>query len=99
MTYILANYKHGTLYIGVTSDLTQRLWKHRNGVTKGFVNKYGVYKLVYFEAHDSMKDAIIREKQLKRWNRIWKIRLIETINPEWDDLGTALLTGSPPARG
>ena len=84
--YILASYLHGTLYIGVTSNLIQRIWQHRNGITKGFVAKYRAYRLVHFELFDTMHEAISREKQLKRWRRQWKINLIEADNPEWRDL-------------
>lgn len=84
--YILASRENGTLYIGVTSDLVRRAWEHKNGVTKGFVERYEIYNLVYYESHSSMKAAILREKQMKKWNRVWKIRLIERRNPEWKDL-------------
>jgi len=84
--YILASRENGTLYIGVTSDLIRRAWEHKTGVTKGFVDRYEVYNLVYYEAHSSMEAAILREKQMKKWNRVWKIRLIERGNPEWKDL-------------
>jgi putative endonuclease len=84
--YILASRRNGTLYIGVTSDLVKRVWEHRNANVKGFTAKYGVYLLVYFEMHDDMRNAITREKQLKKWNRAWKLALIERSNPEWKDL-------------
>jgi putative endonuclease len=90
--YILASRKNGTLYIGVTSDLRGRLWKHRMGITGGFVAKYAVYSLVYFEFHDSMLQAIRREKQLKEWKRLWKIRLIEEKNPDWKDMRENILS-------
>jgi putative endonuclease len=89
--YILASKENGTLYIGVTSNLVQRAWQHRTGLFSGFVRKYGVHNLVYFEPHVMMDAAIIREKQLKKWNRAWKIRLIERKNPEWQDLWGEIL--------
>ena len=89
--YILANHRNGTLYIGVTSNLRQRIWKHRSGMTKGFVDRYEVFALVYYESHTSMTIAIAREKQLKKWNRIWKLRLIEERNPDWIDLSGEIL--------
>ncbi len=88
--YILANGRHGTLYIGVTSDLIARLHQHREGLIKGFTSRYGVTRLVWFAAADTIEAAITREKQLKKWNRDWKIRLIEEDNPVWDDLATGL---------
>ncbi len=83
--YILASKPYGTLYIGVTSDLVGRVWKHREEVHKGFTSKYDVKRLVWFEVHDEMGEAIYREKQLKKWKRDWKIRLIESENPDWSD--------------
>jgi putative endonuclease len=85
-TYILASKKNGTLYIGVTSNLVQRVWQHKNHQVEGFTEKYHVHILVYYEQHDSMEYAITREIQLKKWNRDWKIRLIEEENPTWQDL-------------
>ena len=84
--YILASRRNGTLYIGVTSDLVRRIWQHRTGVFDGFTKRYRLHRLVYFETHDTMYDAIRREKQLKAWNRAWKIELIERDNPMWSDL-------------
>lgn len=84
--YILASMRNGTLYIGVTSDLIQRVWQHKNNLIEGFTKKYAVHNLVYFELYDNMIDAISREKQLKKWQRKWKLRLIEATNPEWKDL-------------
>ncbi len=92
--YILASKPYGTLYIGVTSDLIARLYRHRTGQVKGFTSKYGVYLLVRFELFETMYDAIAREKQLRRWHRQWKINLIESENPQWVDLAPAL--GLPP---
>ncbi len=84
--YILASKRNGTLYIGVTSDLVQRVWQHKNDVVRGFTQKYGVHQLVWYELHEDMENAIIREKRLKNWKRAWKIRLIEKMNPKWSDL-------------
>lgn len=84
--YILASKKYGVLYIGVTSDLLARIWQHKEAVVEGFTKKYLVKKLVYFEMHNDIEQAITREKQLKKWNRDWKIRLIEENNHEWKDL-------------
>ena len=84
--YLLASRRNGTLYIGVTSDLVKRLYEHRNGLIEGFTKDYGVKRLVWFEPHDSMYSAILREKRIKKWNRPWKIALIEAGNPDWDDL-------------
>ena len=92
--YILASQPHGTLYIGVTSDLTGRLWQHRNDALAGFTARYGVHHLVRFEMFADMASAIAREKQLKRWRRQWKINLIESENPHWADLAVGL--GLPP---
>jgi len=88
--YILSNKRNGVLYIGVTSDLLKRTYQHKSHVVNGFSKKYNLNKLIYFEMHESMNDAIAREKQLKKWNRAWKIKLIETINPEWLDLSKDL---------
>jgi putative endonuclease len=84
--YILATKRTGTLYIGVTSDLLKRIWEHRNDSLDGFTRKYGVHHFVYYELHDDMSSAITREKQLKKWNRAWKLELIERQNPGWNDL-------------
>jgi len=89
--YILASKKNGTLYIGVTSDLMKRVWEHKNDLVEGFTNEYGVHRLAYFEMLDDMASAIQREKQLKKWNRNWKIQLIEKDNPEWTDLYDSLI--------
>lgn len=83
--YILASRRHGTLYIGVTSDLLGRLWHHRTKVTRGFTRRYDVTRLVHFEMAETMEAAIVREKQLKAWKRDWKIALIERDNPDWED--------------
>jgi len=84
--YILASKRNGTLYIGVTSDLMKRVWEHKQDMVEGFTRKYEIHTLVYFEQHDEMAEAIRREKQLKKWNRAWKIELIEKANPRWQDL-------------
>jgi putative endonuclease len=84
--YILASRRHGTLYIGITNDLRTRLEQHRLGLGSEFVRKYSVYHLVYVEIYENVQDAISREKQLKKWNRDWKIKLIEEDNLEWKDL-------------
>jgi putative endonuclease len=84
--YILASRPHGTLYIGITSDLPERTTQHRAGVESSFVKRYGVTRLVYFEEYTLYTDAIRRETALKRWKRAWKIDLIEKTNPEWKDL-------------
>lgn len=84
--YILASGYNGTLYIGVTSNLPHRIWQHKNALVEGFTRKYAVHCLVYYEMHECMLEAIQREKQLKKWNRQWKINLIEKVNPPWRDL-------------
>ena len=84
--YILASKRNGTLYIGVTSDLVNRVYEHKNNITEGFTKKYNIHKLVYYENTNDVESAIRREKQLKKWNRKWKINLIENSNPEWIDL-------------
>ncbi len=88
--YILASRRNGTLYIGVTSDLLGRLHQHRHGTFEGFSSRYGVCTLVWFEQHATMEAAITREKRLKKWNRAWKLRLIEESNPGWRDLAEDL---------
>jgi putative endonuclease len=86
VVYILASKPYGTLYIGVTSNLAGRIEAHRCGAVEGFTKEHGVHTLVYFELHADMYEAIQREKRLKKWNRAWKIRLIEEMNPKWNDL-------------
>ena len=88
--YILASKRHGTIYIGVTSNLPAHLWQHQTGATPGFSSRYGVHRLVFFEVHETMDTAIAREKQLKEWKRDWKIALIERDNPFWEDRGVIL---------
>jgi len=84
--YILASRRNGTLYTGVTSDLVQRVWQHKNNLTEGFTKKYSIHTLVWYEAHESMESAIGREKAIKEWRRAWKLALIESVNRQWRDL-------------
>lgn len=84
--YILASRPYGTLYIGMTSDLTRRMWQHRAGLIAGFTKQHTVKQLVWYETHTDIIQALTREKQLKRWNRHWKINLIQSTNPAWQDL-------------
>jgi putative endonuclease len=84
--YIMANIYRSTMYVGVTSDLYQRVWDHKNKRYLDFTEKYGLDKLVWYEHHHAMPDAIAREKLLKRWHRPWKFRIIEEMNPHWNDL-------------
>ena len=84
--YIMSNRKDGVLYIGVTADLSRRIIQHREGKGSAFCRRYGLTRLVYAEEHDSIGDAIAREKAMKAWKRAWKIELVEGVNPEWDDL-------------
>ncbi|MGI9511270.1 MAG: GIY-YIG nuclease family protein [Anderseniella sp.] len=86
VVYILANRKHGTIYVGVTGNLAARISQHKSNTVEGFTKKYGVHRLVWAEMHDSMQAAIAREKQLKKWNRAWKVQLIEQENTDWEDL-------------
>ena len=90
--YILASRIGGTLYIGVTNDLVRRVYEHRSKVVEGFTRKYDVSRLVHFESFGDIESAIRREKRLKKWNRSWKIRLIEDANPNWDDLYPAIVS-------
>ena len=84
--YILASKRNGTLYIGVTSDLVKRIWEHKNNMVEGFTKRYNVHQLVWYELHDTMESAITLEKRLKDWKRKWKLELIESSNPKWEDL-------------
>ena len=84
--YILASKRNGTLYVGVTSDLVKRVWEHKNNMVEGFTKQYNVHELVWYELHESMESAIVRERRLKDWKRAWKLKLIESKNPEWLDL-------------
>jgi putative endonuclease len=91
---IMASRRNGTLYIGVTSNLPKRVWEHRNGVVAGFTRKYGCKTLVWYEAHEDLQQARLRELQMKRWKRLWKLSEIEQLNPEWLDLYLKLFEGS-----
>ena len=84
--YILASKRNGTLYLGVTSNLTQRVWQHKNDLADGFTKRYRVHMLVWYELHGTMQSAIAREKAVKEWKRSWKLELIEKTNPQWQDL-------------
>ena len=92
--YIMASGRNGTLYIGVTSELAQRAWQHREGLVPGFTRKYNCKLLVWYEAHDDIQDARLRELQMKKWKRQWKLSEIEKMNPNWDDLYLTLSLGS-----
>jgi putative endonuclease len=89
--YILASKPNGTLYIGMTNNLSRRVWEHRQDVVEGFTKRYNVHRLVYSESFARPQDAIQREKRLKKWNRAWKIRLIESTNPGWNDLSPTVM--------
>ncbi|MGD8525520.1 MAG: GIY-YIG nuclease family protein [Thioalkalispiraceae bacterium] len=89
--YLLSSRKYGTLYVGVTSNLVQRIWQHKQNLVKGFTRKYDVHNLVWYELHETMDSAIAREKAIKNWQRQWKINLIESSNPQWHDLYETLL--------
>ncbi len=89
--YILASQKNGTLYIGVTCNLVQRIWQHKNDLVEGFTKRYGIHMLVYYELHSDINSAITREKQLKKWNREWKLGLIAQNNPQWQDLWPTII--------
>ena len=84
--YILASQRNGTLYVGVTSDPVKRIWQHKNDLVQGFSRRYATHLLVWYEVHENMESAIVREKRLKDWHRPWKLRLIEKNNPTWRDL-------------
>lgn len=90
-TYIIANKRNGTLYIGVTGNLAKRIYEHKEKLVDGFSKKYGLDRLVYYEIYEDIQPAIQREKQLKKWNRSWKIELIEKKNPNWNDLYDSIL--------
>jgi putative endonuclease len=89
--YILASKRNGTMYIGMTDDLARRAWEHRVGAVAGFTRRYGVKLLVWYERHETRESAFARERQLKKWNRAWKLQLIEQMNPDWGDLYDDLL--------
>ena len=101
--YLLTSRRNGTLYTGVTSNLIQRVWQHKNNLVDGFTKKYSVHNLVWFEVHETMQSAIEREKAIKEWRRAWKIELIESVNPQWRDLGEEMVgdasAGCRRARG
>jgi putative endonuclease len=92
--YIMASARNGTPYIGSTSDLQTRVWEHRNGIVAGFTRRYGCKVLVCYEAHADIQQARLRELQMKKWKRLWKLSTIETLNPDWRDLYPALLESS-----
>ena len=98
--YMLCSGRNGTLYIGVTSDLIKRVYEHKNNLADGFTKRYNVHSLVWYEVYASAELAIQREKQIKKWQRPWKLRLIEELNPQWKDLYDNLLEipGFPPSR-
>ena len=101
--YLLASGRNGTLYLGVTGNLVQRVWQHREHLVDGFSKEYGVTQLVWFEQHDTMESAITREKRIKKWRREWKLDLIERSNPYWNDLwpevvGQGEVAGFPRSR-
>jgi putative endonuclease len=89
--YMMASARNGTLYIGVTSDLVKRVWEHREGFVPGFTRKHGCKLLVWYEAHDDLQEARIRELQMKKWKRLWKLSSIELMNPDWRDLYPTLI--------
>jgi putative endonuclease len=84
--YIMASKRNGTLYVGVTSNLVKRVWEHKHHLLEGFTSRYNVHELVYYEAYRDIRDAVMREKCIKKWNRRWKLKLIESLNPKWCDL-------------
>ena len=88
--YLLASRRNGTLYVGMTDNLAQRVWQHKTGAIAGFTAKYQVKQLVWFETHETRESSFIRERQIKNWNRAWKLALIERTNPEWRDLADEL---------
>jgi putative endonuclease len=89
--YILASHRNGTLYVGVTNDVLRRVREHKTDLIEGFTKKYGIHRLVWFETHNDIHTAIAREKRLKRWNRAWKLKLIEKENSGWNDLYDRML--------
>ena len=96
--YIITNRRHGTVYTGVTNDLVRRTYEHREGVHDGFTRKWGCKRLVWFEPHDDIEQAIVREKRIKKWLRPFKDELIEKSNPEWRDLWWEIIGPQPPAE-
>jgi len=89
--YILTSKRNGTLYVGLTSNLAERVWEHKNNMVEGFTRRYGLHRLVWYEVHETMESAIVREKGIKGWRRIWKLELIEATNPDWEDLYDTIL--------
>ncbi len=89
--YILASRRNGTLYVGMTDNLARRVWEHQSGAIPGFTKKYGVRTLVWYELHESRESAFLRERQIKKWNRAWKLALIERANSNWNDLTAELV--------
>ena len=89
--YLMASSRNGTLYVGVTSDLVKRVWQHKENLVEGFTKQYDVHMLVWYELHDTMESAIAREKAIKKWNRAWKLKTIELLNPLWRDLYPEIL--------
>ena len=96
--YLLASDRNGTLYCGVTSDLIRRVWQHREHLADGFTRQHDVTRLVWFEAHDTMESAIQQEKRIKKWNRAWKLRLIDEANASWRDLWPDIVGQTPAAN-
>ena len=88
--YMLASQRNGTLYVGVTANLSRRIWQHRSDLVEGFTKRYRVHDLIWFEVHETMESAIAREKAIKNWRRVWKLELIEESNPYWHDLYAAI---------
>jgi putative endonuclease len=97
--YIPASRRHGTVYIGSTTDLPKRMYEHRQGLVAGFTRTHAVKRLVYVETYDDISDAIVRERRMKEWQRNWKVRLIEQDNPYWEDLAVSLLRFDPLKTG
>jgi putative endonuclease len=89
--YILASSAYGTLYTGVTNDLTRRIWEHKNDLVSGFTREHQVHRLVWYEVHEDPYQAITREKRIKKWNRDWKVNLIQGMNPQWRDLFESII--------
>ena len=84
--YLLASQRNGSLYVGVTSDLVKRVWEHKQDLVEGFTKRYQVHRLVYYEVFEDIRDAIVRERRIKKWKRGWKVQLVEEENPAWNDL-------------
>jgi putative endonuclease len=84
--YIMTNRPNGTLYVGAATNLVKRVWEHKQGLGSKFTSKYNLHRLIYFETHSGIEDAVARERRIKKWNRAWKIELIETLNPDWHEL-------------